>query len=129
MDYLTELYCDIDDCCQYYQAQIKQHLLELKSNKQTRNRACKISISEIITILILFHQIKYKNFKNYYNFYFNRLLHKDFPNLPSYNRFIELVPRAIFAMCGYLLSLFGKCTGVSYIDSTPLKVCHNKRIS
>ncbi|MBS9780237.1 MAG: IS982 family transposase [Moraxellaceae bacterium] len=128
MENLLELYCHIDDYCQLHETQIKQHLLEFKQTN-SRNRPCSISLSEIMTILVLFHQLRFRYFKVYYNQYVKLFLKREFPNLPSYNRFIELVPRVILPMCGYLQSLFGECTGVSYIDSTPLKVCDNKRIS
>ena len=32
-------------------------------------------------------------------------------------------------MCAYLRSCFGQCSGISFMDSTSLKVCHNRRIS
>ena len=31
-------------------------------------------------------------------------------------------------MCAYLRSCFGRCRGISFMDSTSLKVCHNRRI-
>lgn len=52
-----------------------------------------------------------------------------FPSVVSYNRFVELqkevaVPLAIFIK----KVLLGRCTGVSFVDSTPLRVCRNQRI-
>ena len=52
-----------------------------------------------------------------------------FPNVVSYNRFVELqktiaIPLAIFIK----KVLLGKCTGISFVDSTPLRVCRNQRI-
>ena len=32
-------------------------------------------------------------------------------------------------LCAYLQSRFGSCTGIAFVDSTPLAVCHNHRIS
>lgn len=95
----------------------------------TKIRQTKISISEIITLLIYFHQIRYWHFKAFYTFYVQGCLSREFPNLPSYHRFIELVPRAIYPMMIFLNQLLGKCQGVSIIDSTKLSICHNKRIS
>jgi hypothetical protein len=51
-----------------------------------------------------------------------------FPRLVSYNRFVELMPSAIVPLCGYLQTRTGECSGISFIDSTSLKVCHNRRI-
>ena len=47
-----------------------------------------------------------------------------FPKVVSYNRFVELekevaVPLALFIK----KVLLGKCTGISFVDSTPLRVC------
>ena len=52
-----------------------------------------------------------------------------FPKTVSYNRFVELehdvaIPLAIFIK----KVLLGKCTGISFVDSTPLRVCRNQRI-
>ena len=52
----------------------------------------------------------------------------EFPGLVSYTRFVELIPSALPAMCLYLRVRFGQGTGVAFIDSTPLPVCHNQRI-
>src|SRR5699024_3437730 len=35
---------------------------------------------------------------------------------------------SIIPLCSYLQSMMGDCTGISYIDSTKIAVCHNKRI-
>ncbi len=51
-----------------------------------------------------------------------------FPCLVSYQRFVELMPSALVPLCGYLHSRKGRCSGIPFIDSTSLKVCHNRRI-
>jgi Transposase DDE domain len=52
----------------------------------------------------------------------------EFPNLVSYQRFVELMPSVLVLLCAYLQSRFGSCTGIGFIDSTALAVCGNKRI-
>jgi Transposase DDE domain len=52
-----------------------------------------------------------------------------FPALVSYSRFVELLPRAVVPLCGYLSTRKGRCTGITFVDSTSLAVCHNRRIS
>ena len=32
-------------------------------------------------------------------------------------------------LCGYLHTRKGRCTGITFVDSTPLAVCHRRRIS
>lgn len=131
MDNLVELYCHIDDYCKTYTAEQQQKMLTLKrkSSKKTRNKPCRISLAEIITILVLFHQIRYREFKAFYCGYVQPWLKTAFPNLPSYSRMVELMEKAICPMCDYLHYLMqGNCTGISYIDSTSLAVCDNHRI-
>jgi hypothetical protein len=41
---------------------------------------------------------------------------------------VELMPRAVVPLCAYLQTRLGQCSGISFIDSTSLKVCHNRRI-
>ena len=81
-----------------------------------------------MTILVLFHQLRYRQFKSFYYHHMLSMMKSEFPNLPSYSRFIELIPRSILPLCSYLQGLTGACTRVSYIDSTKIAVCHNKRI-
>lgn len=83
----------------------------------------------MITIMVCFHSGSFRNFKHYYLFFICDYMKSYFPNALSYNRFVELQPCLIVP---FLLFLkpggFVECTGITYIDSTPIKVCHNKRI-
>ena len=38
------------------------------------------------------------------------------------------MPSALLPLCAYVRSCFGSCNGISFMDSTSLKVCHNRRI-
>ena len=52
----------------------------------------------------------------------------DFPNAVSYNRFVELEQRVFLKLVFFLkLFAFGRCTGISFVDSTMIPVCHNLR--
>lgn len=87
-----------------------------------------MSDAEVITILICFHFNSYRNFKHYYLSCVQTLWKGLFPQTFSYNRFIEVMSRCFVAMTIFLkLSLFGKCTGISFVDSTCIPVIHNKR--
>jgi hypothetical protein len=55
-------------------------------------------------------------------------LKKDFPRLPSYNRFVELKSQLVFPLHCYLMTHLGRCTGISFVDSASLEVCHPKRV-
>jgi len=124
---LTELFCKIDDFCNIYENELKRKLIE--SGEKRRNRETQLAMSEMITIVVLFHQTGYRNFKNFYINYVCVYLRKEFPELISYNRFVALTPSILLFLCAYLIANRGMPTGISYVDSTPIAVCHNIRIS
>ena len=93
-----------------------------------RGPAPRLSMSEVMTIVIHFHQSHYRDFKAYYTQHVRQHMGSEFPDLVSYTRFVELIPSALPALCFYLMGRCGQTTGVAFIDSTPLPVCHNKRI-
>lgn len=127
-DKITTIYVAVDDFCIQNSSQITQLRLE-SPTKRHRNRATSLSDSEIITILIAFQSSGYTCFKHYYTQFICVYHTHDFPKLVSYNRFIELKQRVAIPMMLYLKSnCLGKCTGISFIDSTHMKVCHNRRI-
>jgi len=122
---LLELFCDIDDFWQIYEPIWHETLL---TNGQQRVRECQMSMSEMMTIVVHFHQKRYRDFKTYYTDYVMTDLQSEFPDLLSYNRFVQLMPRILLALCAYLHYCYGLCRGIAFIDSTALAVCHNRRI-
>ena len=127
MPSLEELFCSVDDFCQIFEPQWQRQCLG--HNLQVRKRERSLRLSEIMTILIRFHQSGYRNFKTYYLDKVQTQWQVYFPRLVSYHRFVEWIPRTLVPLCAYLRSCFGTCTGISFMDATSLKVCHNKRIS
>lgn len=123
---LLELFCDIDDFWQIYEPIWQQSLL---SNGNHRLRKLKMSMSEMMTIVVHFHQKRYRDFKTYYVEHVLTELKDEFPDVFSYSRFVQLMPRILIALCAYLRSCYGRSRGVAFIDSTALAVCHNRRIS
>jgi len=123
---LLELFCEIDDFCQEFEGYDGQQQL---GSGERRGRKSRMTKSEIMTLLVLFHQKSYRTFKAYYTDYVLISLEEEFPQLVSYNRFVELSRTVTLEMCAYLQSRYGKCTGISYVDSTSIAVCHNKRIN
>ncbi|WP_436416385.1 transposase [Petrimonas sp.] len=88
-----------------------------------------MSDSEIITILMLYYFGSFKNFKHFYLFYIGVHLREEFPNQLSYNRFIAIEHKMFAPMMLFRnIVCFEKCTGISFVDSTKISVCHNKRI-
>ena len=135
MPSVEELFCSVDDFCQVFEYQWQSQLLS--HNLQVRKRKRSLCLSEVMTILIGFHQSYYRNFKSYYLEKVQIQWQGHFPRLASYNRFVEWIPDTLIPLCGYLRSCFGTCTGISFMDSTCLKVCwagnppssHNRRIN
>jgi hypothetical protein len=123
---LTELFCHVDDFCQLAEPEWNARLLS--AGTRQRRRAGELYTSEIMTILIHFHQSHYRTFKAYYTQYVQKHLRREFPALVSYGRFVQLMPRVLALLCAYLFTCFGACTGISLVDSTPIAVCHNRRI-
>jgi Transposase DDE domain len=121
---ILALFCDIDDFCLFFEPLWRKRLLETRQ----RDRASTLCLSEVMTIITLFHASSYRNFKSYYTGYVLKHLVGAFPRLVSYNRFVELMPSALVPLCCYLQSRKGECSGISFVDSTSLKVCHNRRI-
>jgi hypothetical protein len=125
MDILP-VFCDIDDFCLFFEPRWQQHLLA--SSARQRHRRSTLCLSEVMTIIVLFHCSGYRNFKDYYQQHVLKYLPWAFPKLVSYSRFVELMPQAAIPLCAYLRSRLGQCSGISFMDSTTLKVCHNRRI-
>jgi hypothetical protein len=123
---LTRLFCDADDFCQWFIAEWEKTLIEDGSKKRNRKRS--LSQSEIITIIVYYHQSGYKTFKWFYEKYVCKRMQQEFPKLVSYNRFIELLPDVLIPLTFFMQSRCGKGDGIAFIDSTPLRVCNNLRI-
>jgi hypothetical protein len=119
-------FCDIDDFCLLFEPLWRKRLLAAVPRQ--RQRATTLCLSEVMTIIVLFHSSGYRNFKTFYTQHVLQHLAGAFPRLVSYNRFVELMPSALVPLCSYLQTRKGACSGISFIDSTSLKVCHNRRI-
>ena len=124
---LLELFCHVDEFCQTFEPEWQRCLVQ--QGTRQRNRPSQLSTSEIMTIVIHFHQSHYRDFKAYYCEHVLMRLHGEFPRAVSYQRFVELMPRVLIPLLVYVQSCAGSCTGISFVDSTPLQVCHNRRIS
>lgn len=128
-DKITEIFVKVDDFCNLFENDLKKHSLSTADHSKKRNRKPTLSDSEIISILIAFHGGSFRNFKHFYLNYVCIHMRDCFPQVVSYNRFIELSHRS-----GVPFMLFlhycckGECTGINFIDSTVIRVCHNKRI-
>ena len=123
---LLELFVSVDDFCQVFLPFWERKLIE--DGRKKRQRAGQLSVSEMMTIIIYFHQSHYRNFKAYYKEHVCQYLRAEIPNLVSYERFVVWMPSALGPLSAYLKSLYGRCHGISFLDSTALPVCDNHRI-
>jgi hypothetical protein len=123
---LLALFCAVDDFWQVFAPPWRQALLAAGASQ----RICEgdLSPSEVMTILIHFHQAHYRTFKAYYTQRILGELRAEFPGAVNYSRFVELIPSVLVPLCDYLDSCQGRCSGISFVDSTPLAVCANPRI-
>lgn len=120
------VFCDVDDFCQVFLPAWQRQLLT--SGERRRQRACRLTLSEILTILTAFHQSQYRTFKAFYLLHLSQHARREFPDLLSYTRFVALIPRALMPLCVYLNTRHGTPTGIAFTDSTTWIVCHNRRI-
>ena len=127
MDDLIAIFCDIDDFCNAFEPMYYRRLLHMGQRQRARRTA--LTLRETLTLLVYFHWSHYRTFKHYSTEYVAVHLRPYFPQLVSYQRFVELIPRALVPLCGSLATRKGRCTGSAFIDSTPLAVCDNHRIA
>lgn len=129
-DKITEIFVKVDDFCKEYEKTILEtRRLALNHDKKSRIRESRLSDSELITILTGFHLGAHKCFKHYYLQVITPFYKDLFPNLLSYNRFVEIMPKTAIPFMLFLKhSCLGTCTGINFIDSTTIKVCRNQRI-
>ena len=124
---LTKIFCEIDDFMQEFEEEYKKRLIDYEGSNNKINS--KLSMSEIMTILVYYHNYGNRTFKDFYQKSVCENLKSYFPNLVSYNRFIELIPTIFVPLVLFLkLKRLVKSEEITFIDSTKITVCHNKRI-
>ena len=129
-DKVTEIFYMTDEFFKFFDAQQEKSMLEApQDGKRRRRKPNRMSDAEIIVILIHFHSGGFRCFKHYYLHYICKHCKHLFPKTVSYNRFVELEKEVLLQMTAFIKQvLLGKCTGISFVDSTPLRVCRNQRI-
>lgn len=123
-DKITDIFCIVDEFCLEFQKFTQPFIIGNPPKKKP-----KMSNAEVITIMILFQLSGIRTFKHFYIYYVQQHMKKEFPQTVSYNRFTELMQSNLMALTMFAKTCsLGSCTGISFVDSTPIKVCGNKRI-
>lgn len=122
---IEEIFFQIDNFCNQFLPEFQKKML---NNHPCKKRQSSLFESEIITLMILFHMSHYRTFKDFYYQCALRTLRPYFPKLVSYTRFVELQSTVVIPFASFLMQCSGTETGVYIVDSTPIKVCHNRRI-
>lgn len=127
-DKVTELFFMADEFCKFFDWMMARYTLK-NAGKRPYHRETTLSKAEIMLIIILFHDSGYRCFKHFYLDYVCKHLRHLFPKVVSYNRFVELEREVAIPLALFIKKvLLGKCTGISFVDSTPIRVCRNQRI-
>ena len=130
-DKVTDIFFMADEFCKVFNRMMKKYAVEdsSKPRKRQYHRDSTMSDAEVMVIMILFHSSGYRCLKHFYIDHVCKHLRNLFPRLVSYNRFVELEQKVIVPLIIFIKKvLLGKCTGISFVDSTPLRVCRNQRI-
>lgn len=123
-DKITDIFCTVDEFCTEFEKFTQPFLIGNPPKKKP-----KMSNAEVITIMILFQLSGFRTFKHFYIYYVQKHMQTEFPETVSYNRFTELMQSNLMALTMFAKTCaLGNCSGISFIDSTPIKVCGNKRI-
>ena len=127
---VAEIYYLADEFCKFFDVQQEKIMLEAPTNgKKHRCKPNRMSDAEIIVILIHFHLGGFHCFKHYYLHYICKHCKHLFPNTVLYNRFVELQKEVLLQLTVFIKQvLLGECTGISCVDSTPLRICRNQCI-
>lgn len=120
-DKVIEIFCTIDDFCLEFEE--FERKIRIEDRKPTR--VSRLSRSEIITILVLYHQSGYKTFKYFYTHFVKKALKNYFPDIVSYDHFLTLMQGVFMTVMALMYVLCKKAGhhGVYFVDATKLPVC------
>lgn len=125
---IISVFYEVDNFCEEFNDYLENNSLPANGKKVSLKLNSSLSLSEIMTICIVFHLSGYRTFKSYYIQFISKWYKSFFPHLVSYNRFVELMPNAALPMTFFVYSRRGTCRGISFVDSTTLDVCDSHRI-
>lgn len=123
---VTQIFCEVDDFYQVF-AHLQNATPALPYDGTAKPYRSRLSLSEVMTIVIAFHGSGFRTFKDFYCCKVLPQWRSAFPNLVSYTCFVELIPWSIMPLSCFLQTAYGEPTGISFVDSTSIAVCHPNR--
>ena len=125
-DSTVALFCCLDDFAKLVEAWEHHQLLPASGQRRRRGKLC---LGELLFIMVLLPVSAYKDFKHF-RLYGIRQQYRDcFGELPSYSRFVSLLPRLLLPFYLLLHYCRGEETGIYFTEGAKLAVCHNGRIN
>jgi len=124
---IVALDCDLDDFYQAFAPVWQKPLLPAPGRH--RRRACRLSPSEIMALVVALQTSHGRTFQPFYRQEVCRSWRAEFPYLVSYQRLIECWPSVLVPLAAYLHTRRGVTHGIAFVDRLPLPVCHNRRIA
>ena len=121
---IVALYVCIDDFSKIYEEWERKKLIGTTKN---RKREGKLSMSEQLLIVIVYHLEGFKNFKYYYKYAVEIKYKSLFKEVPCYDRFIQIMPKLLVPLSILLQCLFGEARGIYFLDATKISICHSRR--
>jgi hypothetical protein len=126
---LIEIFCDCHDFCIFFEQWQKSKMIASGSLQREPTRTTGLSLSECMCIMILYHSSGMKCFQYYYQDLVMKEMKSYFPKAPTYERFVQLIPRTCIALFVFTnLFRMGRPIGCYFADSKKLPVCDNLRI-
>ena len=121
---LIEIFLKVDDFCLAAERWAKANKIHCS--------ACqgRLTISEILTILIFYQHSGYKCFQYYYESGILGHWSSCFPKAVAYHRFLDFIPRCFnhLFVLAHVQCAEAARTGTYFADSKKLPVCDNRRI-
>ncbi len=127
-EFIISIFCEVDNFCKKLNSYLECHSLPCDGKTASIELPSALTLSEAMSISILFHLTGCRTFKYYYKEFLSSGYRKFFPSLPSYGRFVGLMPYLAIPLTFFVCTHRGRCTGISFVDSTTLDVCDSHRI-
>ena len=119
-DKVTEIFCMADDFCKFFDAMLAKYTIK-EQKKREYHRNGTLSKAEVMVIMILFHNSGYRCLKHFYLEHVCRQLRHLFPEVVSYNRFVEHSRHRSFD--NFIVNMLGALAAYCFFPKKPCIAC------